>query len=551
MHKQVYDFLHQNGINCSYDEELDCIILNIPVDGEIFQLLMMFPRYYPYRFPKVLLVDCKGYKIPHRFTDKSLCLYDLNERLPNPDNYLEDALMTVNRAKELLLKSINHDNILDFHWEAIEYWKSKAKGKVDFLVEDSDTTRLIWASKLIEDHYIVSDSQESIKEFVGETYRLLTKNIVYEKALFVNVGKKLLLMIDTIKDIQGLIPKEDLPLFFNFLIQNDGKGVIIICADNGKGKCFFSLRIELVSEDIEYVTENIEEILELNREQKFVYMECKNFQMRRLFTRGGDGNVNFDKKCLVIGCGSVGSYLCKAIVDIGIAKSITLLDNDILSVDNIARHLCGSDHLLFDTYKVEALKRELNKHYPTLECQTINENIWEYILYKVEFFDIFDLIFICVGNTVIEKKMIQMLKERKIQKDCIFLWVEPYLVAGHALFIQNSIDEFTEENIFDCNGMFKSNVLENSSQYLKSEAGCQSAYAPYAGFEVQKFVQDVIDLYDRKIYKNRQKYNYKLTWIGKIKWARKQHFDIKPMWRAKEDRYIDLKRIDKLDEISD
>lgn len=122
----------QNGIDCSYDEKSDCISLDIPIDDEDFRLLMMFPKYYPYCFPKVLLADSKGFKIPHRYTDKSLCLYDLNEILPNPDNYLEDALMTINRAKKLLLKSKNRDNILNFHWEAIEYWKSKAKGKVDF-----------------------------------------------------------------------------------------------------------------------------------------------------------------------------------------------------------------------------------------------------------------------------------------------------------------------------------------------------------------------------------------------------------------------------------
>ena len=39
---------------------------------------------------------------------------------------------------------------------------------------------------------------------------------------------------------------------------------------------------------------------------------------------------------------------------------------------------------------------------------------------------------------------------------------------------------------FDEWGNFKISVVENSKQYMKSEAGCQSAYAPYAGFELQK-----------------------------------------------------------------
>ena len=123
-----------------------------------------------------------------------------------------------------------------------------------------------------------------------------------------------------------------------------------------------------------------------------------------------------------------------------------------------------------------------------------------YFLNRCTELNSFDLILICVGNTVIEKKAIQLLKEKWIEKECIILWVEPYLVAGHALIFQEEIDESTEKNIFDVNGMFNNNVLVDSRKYLRSEAGCQSAYAPYAGFEVQKFVLDFLDIYYRKIY---------------------------------------------------
>ena len=135
-----------------------------------------------------------------------------------------------------------------------------------------------------------------------------------------------------------------------------------------------------------------------------------------------------------------------------------------------------------------------------MQCNSINENAWEYFLNRCTELNSFDLILVCVGNTVIEKKVIQLLKDNQIEKECIILWVEPYLVAGHALVFQREIGETTEKNIFDVNGMFNNNVLVDSRKYLKSEAGCQSAYAPYSGFEVQKFVLDFLDIYYRKIY---------------------------------------------------
>ena len=40
------------------------------------------------------------------------------------------------------------------------------------------------------------------------------------------------------------------------------------------------------------------------------------------------------------------------------------------------------------------------------------------------------------------------------------------------------------------------------------------------------------------------KHNYEMVWLGRMKWARKQKMNISPMWRAKEDRLIDLRRVD-------
>lgn len=544
LHKEVYEFLLKSGIDCNYDAEKDEINICITLEDFKYELCMKFPLYYPYEFPELYINDINGLMIPHMYTSNRLCLYDTNEVLPNPQNFLQDALDSVIRAKSLLTDSKNKENIIDYQLETVSFWEAEASGRVDYLGGKNLTTHLLWRYEWLEDYNIVADEKEKIIEFINNSYGVKLKKMVYKRALFVNIGKKILVNLKNIKDIQELIPESDLSQFYGFLSKNSGKGLIILYADNGVGECIFSLEISLLTYGIKLSQRSIKGVLVANKGRSFKRFKTRNFQMQRLFTRGGDGNVCFDKRCLLIGCGSIGSYVSKGIIDIGITDDITLLDNDFLETENLARHLCGSDHLCLPTLKAEALKLELLKHYPAMKCNSINENAWKYFLNRCTELNSFDLILICVGNTVIEKKVIQLLRDKQIEKECIILWVEPYLIAGHALVFQGEIDESTEKNIFDVNGMFNNNVLVNSRKYLKSEAGCQSAYAPYAGFEAQKFVLDFLDIYYRKIYTKKEKHNYEFTWIGKMKWARQQKFEVKSKWRSKEDRFMELKRID-------
>lgn len=544
LHNKVFNYLKDNGIDCIYNEEKDNIAIAMQIENEIYDFTMEFPQYYPYEFPIIKIKEKKDLTIPHIYRNHELCLYDVNERSPNPDNYLEDALDIVHRAEKLLVDSANNENLNDFNIEAVSYWNARSDGRVDFLSDANEKSQILWGYKLVGEYYVVADEQKIITDFINNSYDIKTgESNKFCQVLYLNVGKVMLLGIETIGSIHSIIPKSELLIFYKYLVRNSGKGIVILCADNGKGKCLLPLKVSLLSNRIKIALRNVKGVLAANKNREFLRLELRNFQMRRIFTRSGDGVASFEKNCLVVGCGSVGSFLAKSLVDIGIVKKITLVDNDILSVDNIGRHLCGSDYLLTEnTSKVNDLRAELLKHYPALDCDVIEDNIWEYLLNEESFFDRFDSIFISVGNTAIEKRIFQLLKEGKISKECIILWGEPYLIAGHALIFQNEINEVTEKNIFDQNGNFDNGVLVDSHQYMKSEAGCQSSYAPYAGFEVQKFILDFIDTYYRKIYGN--KHNYEFVWIGKIGWARKEKMIIKPRWRAKDDRTIILKRID-------
>lgn len=372
MHNDVFKYLVDNGFQCNYDTEKDEISIKIVVEDEEYELVMKFPQYYPYEFSEIYIYDNVEFILPHRYVNKKLCLYDENERLPHPEFYLEESLETVTRAWRLLQDSKNLKNWEDFNKEAVTYWKGKAKGNIEFVCEEKYQTRILWGCQLIENEYIVADSQDRIADFVSCSYGLSTKELEYERVLLMNVGKAQIIGLKTIQDILKLIEgNNDKKTFDKFIVNHSKEGVVILNADNGIGACLLGIKISLISHGFKISSRNIRGILQANRTKKFTPLSVKDYSMERIFTRGGDGTACFDKKCLLVGCGSVGSFLIKALIDVGITKDIELIDNDIFSEDNIGRHLCGSNVILSNN-KVQALRKALLGQYPMLNCIATN-----------------------------------------------------------------------------------------------------------------------------------------------------------------------------------
>jgi hypothetical protein len=82
------------------------------------------------------------------------------------------------------------------------------------------------------------------------------------------------------------------------------------------------------------------------------------------------------KKILLIGCGTVGSFLAQQLGQSGAGAAggrLTLADNDTLKGANLGRHLLGAPHL--DRNKAEACADFLNEQLPHLNIATIPRSI--------------------------------------------------------------------------------------------------------------------------------------------------------------------------------
>ena len=105
------------------------------------------------------------------------------------------------RAEKLLIESKNRCNVLDYQIETVTFWETKSEGRVDFLGYSDESTRLMWQYEWLDNYYVVADEQNVISNFVSNSYGLKTKDIVFQRALLINIGKSVLVALTSIKDI--------------------------------------------------------------------------------------------------------------------------------------------------------------------------------------------------------------------------------------------------------------------------------------------------------------------------------------------------------------
>lgn len=116
------------------------------------------------------------------------------------------------------------------------------------------------------------------------------------------------------------------------------------------------------------------------------------------------------KKCLLLGCGSLGSVVAEELIKSGIGN-LTIIDNDTLKTGNVCRHRLGLNYL--GQNKAEAIKLELLRKNPFAKIQTLALdplNIPNGFQREVENSD---LIISCFGNDSTELFINQICRRAK------------------------------------------------------------------------------------------------------------------------------------------
>ncbi|WP_238110036.1 ThiF family adenylyltransferase [Yoonia sp. I 8.24] len=101
---------------------------------------------------------------------------------------------------------------------------------------------------------------------------------------------------------------------------------------------------------------------------------CVHASHAQITTRNLNGSAPLSNQRLaIIGCGTIGGYLARSLVQLGAGQNANLLlvDHDDIKPENLGRHILGARHLWRN--KAEALKAQLGADFPDVHLEAIYE----------------------------------------------------------------------------------------------------------------------------------------------------------------------------------
>jgi hypothetical protein len=253
----------------------------------------------------------------------------------------------------------------------------------------------------------------------------------------------------------------------------------------------------------------------------------------RLVERGGDTRLK-QTSFTLSGLGSVGSYLLEGLLTLNPEKLI-LLDNDFLRVENIARHSLGLDYVhtlgQLATPKTDASELRIVRKNPHIQVIKKPINLVEALATETALFNTTDYNIFATGDINAERAAVALLQEGQIAKPSFFLWVEPYLAAGHMAYV--TPDSSTQFAALFNGDVYEESVLEAlpSELIFKNEPGCQTSFVPYAASDLYIYVSSMFAQL-AQIVKTNDPVGKRFYWVGNLPHLLKKGIAAKPKYRS-------------------
>ena len=229
-----------------------------------------------------------------------------------------------------------------------------------------------------------------------------------------------------------------------------------------------------------------------------------------------------NKRVLIVGAGSLGSYIAAEIVKNGINK-LTVYDEDKLEPDNIMRWAYGG--FAQGLTKPDSLKLFLEFLHPEIHINAIGKDIDDESLIKE--IERHDLIIFTIGSSDKQLRFNNLLSKNKCKIPVIYAWIEAGGEYSHLLKI-----DYSKKGCFQClytaeNGMLvnnKANVLKEEQQdELIIRNGCGGTRAPYGTAVLLRTVAALLNIIEEMFEVNGCD-NYLMTVTKEFGYQKKSDF---------------------------
>lgn len=473
------------------------------------ELYMAFPYPIPFQLPDIYFVTTEYDPIPHiGYDDRKLCLFE-DGTCFSPDDYPMISLECFRKAKKLLTLGANRQNVDEYRTEIVSYWRysysSEEPVEQGWLFHGNlpDDTRTIVLLSLqgerpdchdVTRTIAVSEKEyncgSSFIDFLRRNYRITEYPALYVSHYsppptppYCTTFNQFLACVSDKKDfiaIRRHLNKHYGGVFLFPLGSIDQFGCVWVSSIPQRAKGWRN-----------GMRSAFDVMCRFERRKLLLYRSMGKVLSAHRIAERTKGELMKEKRLLVAGLGSIGSNLCHFLSGHNNAF-FTLIDSDTLSVDNLGRHLLGFNFL--GRNKAEAISDHLHGINPDFQVSVVdNDSVEAYIEHNTSRVNHHDAIFICTGDPMSEIFCIQKVVNDVISAPLFILWLEPYAVAGHLLYI-NPSDAKKLGHLFDEQGVYVHSFIDQQEfhkrpeLFTKRDAGCNGSYNQYSGNDVLLFL---------------------------------------------------------------
>lgn len=213
-----------------------------------------------------------------------------------------------------------------------------------------------------------------------------------------------------------------------------------------------------------------------------------------LLSRCGASPSLIDKRVLLLGCGSVGSFLANNLCQMGITQ-LDILDKDTFSIDNVYRHFMGFEAVKQKAtlYKSDLLRNILSEKYAYLDIDSlnyINRTVESVILENPDRLFQYDLIISALGEPTLNLAINDLLVTHQISVPFIVCFNEPYGIGGHVITTNISNESCLRCFYTDptCGTLcsFRGSLVGANQIFKKTISGCSGTFVPYNTLDSQQ-----------------------------------------------------------------
>lgn len=451
--------------------------------------------------------------MPHVEPDGKLCLFDL-EGILIDINFEGIINQCVHRAKSILEAGFSSSNKSEFVKEFSSYWiYQNPLRNMKFAVPETHKTQLI---KFCDPAKTISQMKKENSVAFEERKKKLEIFAAAESKFF-SIWEKQGTQYDGMffhleptnyilpPDPRNKLDLEYVNMLFSYIPSKEFKPyrskikkntlIVFEILEPGNMVVCFGIMLNDILIEADDIFLNVKPC---SNKYKLIAVCVSRIDDEFLKQRTQYGKRDKTPNILIIGCGSIGGYLCSELVKSGY-YDLTLVDKYFLKAENIYRHFLGREYV--GRYKAKALYDYCSLSFPNAKIKPLDSDVISLIEDESVDLRSFDLIISAAGNHNLNRWLNRKLNKECMNVPCIYLWNEPLDIGCHLAIISSEYPG-CYECFFSRNS--ESNVLYDVTAYTKpgqvitkNNRGCSGSFVPYASNVSLRIVSSCMEWIER------------------------------------------------------